>query len=253
MTIGVKATASGGSLTVSSTDILAVSSTGVAVTGVLNATSITGMGSGFQNMEVFTSGTGATWTIPAGVKRFKVTAIGGGGGGGGTSTSAGQVGCGGGSAAVTINFINVVSGNVTYTVGALGGGGTTNGAGTAGGDTTFVYNSITYTAPGGGGGATHSTPNGGGLCTQPTSGTLNLIGNPGYTGGTSASTNSILGMGGNTPLGFGVGGDTNGTATGGAGISGSGYGSGGGGGKNGSGTTARTGGSGTGGLIIFEY
>ncbi len=223
------------------------------VVGQIQASVFKGCGTGFANMEIYTSGT--SWSVPTNVLRWKVTLVGGGGGGGGTSTVAGQTGNGGGSGAVLIGFFNYVIGETTmaYSIGTFGSGGNTNSTGGTGSNTTATYNSVTYTAGGGIGGATHATPNGGGTGGIATGGTFNFNGNKGKTGGVAAATNPVSGYGADTPLGFGMGGDYQGTATGGNGIAGSGYGSGGGGGKNGSATTNRTGGAGAAGLLIIEY
>lgn len=215
-------------------------------------------GSGFENMEVYTSGSGATWTLPTAANgygvgaRFKVTLIGGGGQGGGTAATAGQQGGGGASGGVVVAYITQVAGQTTatYTVGAAGSGAGTATAGTAGSSTTFVYNGVTYTAGGGGGGSTAATATAstGGTASG---GTLNINGNPGQGGGTAAATNNVGGKGGDTPLGFGAGGVPGANAT--TSTTGSGYGSGGSGAHNGATATATAGGAGTAGIVIIEY
>lgn len=213
----------------------------------------TGLGTGFANMVVqSTVAAGQTWTVPANVKRFKVTVIGGGGGGGGTGTTAGQVGGGGGSAGAVIHFYDVVSGQTTgtFTVGAAGGAGAAGASGTAGGSSSFLYNSVTVTAGGGGLGVANGASGAGGA---NTGGTLSLPGSPGAYGGTQAATTVLTGMGADTPLGFGFGGLTTQAAAGSNGLSGIGFGSGGSGGSNGSGVTGRTGGAGRQGVVVIEY
>ena len=63
---------------------------------------------GFSNKVVQTSGTSATWNVPAACQvtggKFKVVIVGGGGQGGGTSTTAGQTGGGGGSGGKAVNL-----------------------------------------------------------------------------------------------------------------------------------------------------
>lgn len=223
----------------------------------ISATSIAAtIGAGFQNMQVYTTGTGATWNLPAALQvdgaKFKVTIIGGGGQGGGTAATAGQQGGGGGGGSACIVFLTYVAGQttLTYTVGAGGSGAAANVAGNAGGASTVVYNSITYTANGGGGGPTAAT-GGGGAGGTSTSGTLNIPGKPGGYGGTVAATNSIVGMGGDGPLGLGFGGQQNNAVT--ASTPGSGYGGGGSGAHNGATATAAAGGAGAPGVIIIEY
>jgi hypothetical protein len=212
---------------------------------------------GVNNIEVFTTGT--TWTIPAGVRRFKVTLIGGGGQGGGTQTTAGQMGAGGGSGALVIGFFDVEPGqtSVSYTIGAGGSSAGTNATGQNGTASTLTYNGVTWTAGGGSGGTTHATANGGGNGGTATAVGADLTedGNKGRGGGTSSGSTAtgFTGQGANTPMGYGAGGDTNGTAAGGNGLAGQGYGAGGSGGRNGTGTTARSGGAGTAGILIIEY
>lgn len=66
------------------------------------------------SMNVRTSGTSATWTIPAGVTKVRVTVVGGGG------TGSGNAGGGGGGAAVKI-LTGLTPGNtLTFTVGGTG-------------------------------------------------------------------------------------------------------------------------------------
>jgi hypothetical protein len=222
------------------------------VDGILTA----GVGTGFSNIVVFTTGT--SYTLPsilqvAGLK-FKVTLIGGGGAGGSSSTSTGTSGNGGGSGALCVVIITVVAGVYTfsYTIGA-GGTGTTS-TGNAGSSTTLTYNSVTYTAGAGSGGGSAATlagtANGGSI---PSGGLLNIAGNAGKYGGTSTSGYSCYPFGGDTPLGYGFGGVFSHLSTGGAGLAGSGYGSGGAGGRAGTGTTNYSGGDGAPGIIILEY
>ena len=224
---------------------------------ILGATIITGLGAGFQNMVVQTSGTGATYNLPTALTstgaRFKVTILGGGGGGGGTAATAGQIGGGGGSGGLVAVYFTYVAGqnSLTYTVGALGAGGNA-AAGAAGGSSSVVYNAVTYTAGGGSGGQLMpSTANSGGGGGTATGGTLNIVGNQGNWGGTSAATATKFGDGGNAPLGFGQGGKTSNLVT--TGIAATGYGAGGAGGYNGATATAAIGGAGTAGLVIIEY
>lgn len=222
-----------------------------------NKAMVDSFGAGFANMVVLTSGT--SWSIPTGLQypgaKWKVTLVGGGGGGGGTSTVAGQTGNGGGSGGVVVGYITYAAGLTTmaYAVGAAGAASGVNTAGGNGGNTTVTYNGVTFTASGGVGGATFATVNGGGNGGAATGGTLNIAGFKGITGGVASATNPVLGMGANTPLHLGAGGNSNGTAAGGAGLTGFGYGAGGSGGKNGSGVTGRTGGAGMPGVVIVEY
>lgn len=205
---------------------------------------------GYATMEVKTSGT--SWTIPAGVRKWKVTLVGGGGQGGGTATTAGQVGGGGGSGGYVLGYFTFVAGQtaMTYSLGAAGSGAAAGAAGTTGGDTTVTYNGVTYTASGGVGGTANGAGGAGGAASG---GTLNIAGGAGANGGTMAATSNYQGTGGNTPLGLGAGGQMPVTAAGNTGNAGSGYGAGGSGGRNGTGTTSRAGGAGTAGVLIIEY
>jgi hypothetical protein len=173
--------------------------------------------SGFTNINVFTSN--ATFTIPAGVTKIKVTVVGG--GGGGNSGNAG--GGGGGGAAIKIITGLTPGANVTVTVGSGGA------ASTAGGNSSFgAYCSATGGSPG-------ANPNGGagGL---GSGGDLNIGGQGG--GGGGATNATYVGTGGSSILGGGGYGNIN--AGSGAGRP---YGGGGGG----------TGSLGAAGVVIVEY
>ena len=226
------------------------------VQGQITLNGAFGIGSGFSNLVSFITPGSGSWTIPANVNQFKATVVGAGGSGGGTSVAAGQTGNGGGSGAAFINIIMVVNGQTTvsYNVGAGGTASATNGTGNTGGSSNITYNSVTFGAGGGVGGATYSTINGGGAGGAVTGTVLfGFPGNKGRTGGVAANTNPVTGIGADAPLGYGMGGDVQGNAAGGAGIAGQGYGSGGSGGKNGTLATARPSGAGAGGIILFEW
>ena len=88
-----------------------------------------GGASGIMNYQTFTSG--GTFTVPAGVTRLRIRAVGaGGGGGGGGSAAAAQLqvgGGGGGGGHIIEQVCPVVAGDtITVTIG-------TGGAGAAGG------------------------------------------------------------------------------------------------------------------------
>ena len=207
-----------------------------------------GYGAGFRYMTVFTTGDNQTWTVPSGVTRFKVTMAGGGGAGGGTASTNGQVGGGGGSGGVTVQFYNVVYGqNLTLRVGG-GGTGASNANGVAGGGTTSTYNAVTITSGGGTGGTATGAGGAGGTATG---GTLNIPGQTGSSGGTSAATAPRIPNGGNTPLGLGWGGMLPTTVN--TSVAGGVYGGGGSGAYNGATATATAGGNGAGGVAIVEY
>ena len=203
-----------------------------------------------SDIVVLTSG--SSWTIPAGVKRWKVTAIGGGGQGGGTGTTTGQVGGGGGAGGVTVGFYDYVAGQPTMSlsIGAGGSGAAAGAAGNAGTATTTTYSGVTYTAGGGSGGGLNTSGGAGGVASG---GALNINGDSGENGGVMAATSNYQGAGGDTPMGFGFGGEMPVAAAGAVGNSGAGYGGGGSGGRNGTGNTSRAGGAGAAGAVIIEY
>jgi hypothetical protein len=105
------------------------------------------------------------WTVPVGVYKIKIIAIGGGGGGGGGSSS--YAGGGGGSGATSYAEAQVNPGDVlSIQVGAGGSPGTGGSSPTAGGlgGGTHVLNPnghvLAYAGGGGGGGAATSSANG---------------------------------------------------------------------------------------------
>lgn len=225
----------------------------------LNATTVTATaGAGFQNMVVQTTGTGASYTLPAALQvtgaKFKITVVGSGAAGGGTSTTAGQAGGGGGAGAVVVIYLTYVAGqnSITYTVGAAGAAGAVGAAGGNGNLSSAAYNSLTYTAGGGTGGTANGAGGAGGAASG-TAGTLSFSGQAGFAGGTMAATSNYIPNGGNPALGWGTGGLQSATAGGGAGSAGTGYGAGGSGARNGTGTTSLAGGAGTAGVVIIEY
>lgn len=241
-------------------------STNLAITGIstltgnviatdnITANNFSGFGIGFgSNLQILDSGT--SWTVPTGVKRWKVTVVGGGGQGGGSAATAGHVGNGGGSGAIVVGFYDFVTGQtaMTYNIGAAGSGAGTNAQGTAGGASNTTYNAVVYNAGGGGGGNTSATVNGGGLAGTGTGGRWNFTGDKGHSGGVAAATNPVSGVGGDTRFGLGMGGGHVGTAAGATGEVAEGYGAGGAGGKSGSAATARAGGAGVQGVIIVEW
>lgn len=233
---------------------LVTNSTGIFLSGNVTATNFSGFGTGFgSNVQVLT--TGVSWTVPTNVKRWKVTVVGGGGQGGGSAATAGHVGNGGGSGAVVVGFYDFVAGQtaMTYNIGAAGSGAAAGAQGTSGGASNTTYNAVVYNAGGGGGGNTSATTDGGGLGGTGTGGTWNFDGDKGHSGGVAAATNPVIGVGGDTRFGLGMGGGHPGTATGATGEAAEGYGAGGSGGKSGSAATARAGGAGTQGVIIVEW
>jgi len=178
---------------------------------------------------IFTSS--QNWTVPLGVYKIKIIAIGGGGGGGGGYSST-YTGGGGGSGAIAYTEVLVNPGDVLQIqIGAGGTGGTGGASPTAGGGggNTYVIplnTNASICSPGGGtgGGAASSTANGtnggggslGGVV-PPTIGGFGMNGtagqgtNPALTPvlpiGSAVSTSSIVTIGyGGGPYQAGVGG-----------------------------------------------
>jgi len=211
---------------------------GVTITNGAGAITIaaSGGGSGFSNIQVFTSN--GTFTVPTGITKVKVTVVGGGAGGAfGANVPTcpfspiGGTGGGAGGAAIEIISGLTPGGTVAVTVGAAGGlGNICTGTGqTAGGTSSFgAYCSAT-------GGATSTV---GGL---GSGGDLNIRGGPGGQNGAypgNATLTSYGGVGGSSILGGGGAMASTGGAYGGGG---------GGGGPN------TSGGAGAAGVVIVEY
>jgi hypothetical protein len=212
-------------------------------------------GCGFQNMVVLTTGTSATYTFPSVLQvpgaKFKVTIVGGGGGGAGSSSGNSSSG-GSGALVIAIPVIIVGLYSFTYTIGAGGSAGaSTPSAGGNGGDSSIIYNGISYVAGGGKGGniINQADPGGQGGSATFGNGILNLTGNPGVQAGTPSTTNYPIVRGGYTPLGLGSGGGI--PRSTGTGLAGSNYGAGGGAGIVRSVNAA--GAAGQPGVIILEY
>jgi hypothetical protein len=110
-------------------------------------------GNTIPNIIYLTTGTGATYTTPTGVRALYVECVGGGGGGGGVDGAGAGTGAGaggGGGGGYCAKLITSPSATYTYTIGAGGTGGASGANdGTAGGDTTFTDGTITLTADGG--------------------------------------------------------------------------------------------------------
>jgi hypothetical protein len=219
------------------------------------------------NIQVLT--TSGTYTPTSGTSRALVILVGGGGGGGGCGSTTNSAynynfGAGGGSGGCVYAFINNVSGNYVYTIGAAGTAGAVAAAGGNGGNTTFTNGATVYTAGGGGGGSavTNATAaqGAGGAGGTAANGILNIPGAPGLSGhifgtynaiaygnaGSGAGANSIFGSGGRAPAA------ASGART--VGNAGTGYGSGGSGGISNGAIGTIGGGAGTAGVIvIYEY
>lgn len=186
--------------------------------------------SAIPTMNVLTTGTSQTWTIPAGVTRVRVTVVGGGGAGGTGTAGRGGGGGGGGGTAIKV-LTGLTSGNtLTYTV---GGAGATSQV--ASGTQTIT----TVSATAGGAGSTETGAAGG----IGSNGDLNIGGQGGGAGFEDVDTAIVGGTGGSSYLGGG-GYTVKAAVSGNAGRQYGGGGSGGGG---------SSGGAGAAGVVIFEY
>lgn len=210
-----------------------------------------------KSRTIFTTGTAATYTPPAGCRFLLVELIGGGGGGGGTSTSAGAaaVGGGGGAGAVTETFFTTVAATYTYTVGAAGSAGSTSaGNGGNGGDTLFG----TMIAKGGSGGlgqafgttVAFAAGGAGGLASGGV-GDLKIDGEAGTYGNRSTGLIAVSGQGGSGAGDLGGGGGIH-QAGAGVGANGGNYGAGGSGGSVLNNSAAVAGGTGAVGAILIS-
>jgi hypothetical protein len=207
-------------------------------------------GGGLSGTQTFT--TNGTFTIPSNITTVKVTVIGGGGGGGsGYATGGSNAGGGGGGAGGNLvkYLTGLTAGNtLTVTVGAAGAFGN-NGNGGNGGTSSVASGTqtiTTLTANGGSGG--NKTTGVGGTGGTALNGGINI---QGQTGGfqTVGSTGNG-GTGGSSIFGFGGVGSNSSSATG---VSAVGYGAGGGGGGADGFSSTSNGGSGSQGIVIFEY
>ncbi len=208
-----------------------------------------------RSFQVFTSGTAATYTRPAGINSILVEIVGGGGGGGGSAgaASSSAAGAGGGAGGYARLWVPVASATYTYTVGGGGAGATAgNNTGTTGTTSTFSASSLQATGGAGGSGmaatlSTGAAATAGGLGGVGSNGTINCNGAPGI-GGYMALGNPLSGNGGSSLYGGGG----LGRISPGAGAAAVDYGSGGAGAL--STTVNAAGGNGSGGLIVvWEY
>lgn len=238
-----------------------------ASSGVISAASQAGRLIGLQ---IFTSGSGATYTATSGTTSVIIELVGGGGGGSGvvaanagtSQHSLGYPGQGGGylQKRITSNFDGG-----TYTVGTGGGGGSAgSNAGTDGNDTVFTTTDPTaYTAKGGKGGAvgpgsfanawmlptttTLNTTTGGDVNVSGQAGTLGLALSPGN-GQVGTGGKSVYGLGGRGPSLAGSSSQSQ------SGVAGSGYGGAGSSGYAYNSGAAAAGAAGSDGIIIiWEY
>jgi hypothetical protein len=209
-------------------------------------------------MDVKTSGTSATWTIPTGVTKVRITVVAGGGSGAGVESGAFNMGSGGAGGGTAIKVLTgLTPGNtLTYTVGT--GGAQASNAGNSGNTSQVASGTQTITtisATGGGGGkqlnpGTSASEISGGIGSN---GDLNIKGQGGFMGSDTSSGGGGIypGPGGSSFLGGGAAGAAN--SSGANGQAGGAYGSGGAGGYSGNSPGTRSGGAGAAGVIIFEY
>jgi hypothetical protein len=217
------------------------SNVGTVTAGVWNGTATSGT-------SFITSGT--TYTTPATITTatvFDFTLIGGGAGGSSDNVASTHSNCGGGGAGCRL-IIAGLSPSTSYTIaiGAAGAGGTAGNVGGSGTATTLVIGATTYTA--GGGAAAVSPTLSGGNGGVATNGTININGQIG--GGSYGVFTSSGAAGGNSPWGWGLGGQGIGANVASNGNPATGYGGGGGGASS---NGSPTGGAGTQGCIFVRW
>lgn len=204
----------------------------------ISATAAATSYSGVNSTRFTSTGSGQTFTIPAGITQVKATIVAGGGTGGTGAVNGNAAGAGAGGSAIKW-LTGLTPGNtLTVTVGAAGGSSSIASG-------TQTITTVSATAGGGGSG---TAPGAGGV---GSSGDLNIGGGGGSGSAATfgATTNISGGSGGSSILG---GGGQGGTAGGGAGGAGRVYGGGGGGGGGGP-CGGGAGGAGAQGVVFFEY
>lgn len=207
------------------------------------------------SFQIFTSGTGLTYTKPGNVTSIFVEVIGGGGGGGGAAGGASTFAAagGGGSGGYASLWIPSADASYTYTVGTGGAGGAAGANTGSGGGTTSFGASLQATGGFPGSGANGIVVSaiqfvGAGTGGTGSNGDVNSTGSPG-TVGLTISGNLASGSGASSIFGGGAIGIIGAT---GAGNNASGYGAGGSGAS--STTVAFAGGNGSAGLIrVWEF
>jgi len=208
-TLGAQATL------VSGTNIKTINSTSLLGSGNI----LVGADGAFQQMRVYTST--ATWTKPAGLKRVKVTVVGGGGGSGGTYGSYSSSGSNGGGGSIKVIEAASLGATETVTVGAGGTAGNSSPSpGGTGGTSSFGAH---CSATGGGGSPGTNDAHAGVSSTYGigSGGNVNIRGNSGLPGTTVGSGGGAAFLGGATSFGSnalansgtGAGGSTSFTAT----------------------------------------
>lgn len=154
----------------------------------------------------FWAGENQTWTVPAGVTRLAIAAVGGGGGGhlGGDGANTGYNSGGGGGGAVFCNSIPVSAGQViNISVGAGGACGGNPGSPESGGNTTVSGSGWSLTATGGQGAQTNGGGNGGSYSSSGLSGVIGYNGGFGGRGDGGDDSGGGGGAGGWTSSGTG--------------------------------------------------
>ena len=202
--------------------------------------------------QVLTNTAGGTYTTPASCGHILIEMIGAGAGGGGcTGSSSGETyGGGGGGSVFAVKYVTVsASTGYTYAIGAAGTG--TTGTGNAGGVTSIIINSTTYSISGGTGGTFGNSGSPG------TAGATGTASNMDYVISPINPVNALRGGCVDSPYGISLGGfrvSSPSQITG--GVSGFGWGAGGAGAYNSnySGAGTQSGGNGYQGMIrIWEY
>lgn len=237
-----------GSCTCTDPTTASSASINTALSNVYNVTAST-----LINVQVFTTGTAATYTKTAGTKNILVEVVGGGGGGGfATGTAGGFASAGGGAGGGYARlFVANASNTYTYTVGGGGAGGAVGSTtGATGGTTTFSASSLQATGGTGGQGSSGITSvsasgfTGCGTGGTGSNGNVNANGGPGGWG-LAVLGNVGSGFGGNSYFGGGAPSISNNTLNG---VNATNYG---GGGSGACATTVnKTGGNGAAGIIV---
>jgi len=164
---------------------------------------------------------GSTYTPDPGTNAIDIRAVAGGGGGGYNK------GGSGGAGGYLEKRITSFSGTASYVIGAAGTAGVSGVQPVSGGNTTFTYNGVTYTAYGGGAGTNASAGAGGTGGAASVNGDFNEGGGDGYAGLTA----NPAAPGGGSFFGGGSSNGNNSTVYGAGGSGGPGAGNGGTGGQ----------------------
>lgn len=257
---GVSVSASTGAVTVANTGVTsAVAGTGIGVSGATGAVTFTNSGvtsivagsgitvsgatgavtvnasAGGINSQVFTSS--GTFTIPSGVTKVKITALGGGGGGAGVPGSCGfTVAYNGGYGGTAIAYVTGLTPGDTISI-TVGAAGTAGASGNNAGGTGGTSSAASYASASGGVGGGIS----GGINGAGGAGTIGTFLGKGSPGGIFSNVNGSL---------FGIGGAIR--TSDGTGNAGTGYGAPGSGGATSSGSSF-AGGAGSAGMVLVEW